>query len=101
MNNDIIEKAEEVFNIVQADIMAEKDIIATGYKKTKLGDLQRVRKELDYSIKVLGDERAIELANEIDSFLNGFITVASKREVKPLSMTEYYQRTSQYSQFAR
>lgn len=103
MNEQMIDQIEQEVN----DFMVNHEKIQAGTgnfygnDKAKLSTLSRYSKMLQYH-EAMGNEKAAELKGNIDNFLSQFdSSISMKREVKPLTMQDYYQQTKQYSQFAR
>ena len=107
INENDIDQIEQEFNSLMVDYENSPEIAGhiwtlVGNQKARIAKISQYSKMLQMPI-ALGSEKATVLKSNIDNFLEQFQPrVAGKREVKPLTMHNYYQNTNQFhNPFAR
>lgn len=76
-----------------------KNSLDTGYQKVTLKELQQYSKLLQRPV-LFEVKNAIALKNTVDAYLAEF-EQPIKRNVKEVSMQDYYKSTHKYNQFAK
>lgn len=86
---------------IERSIASKGNSLVDGYQKTKISELAKYSKMLQKPA-CFGDEKATVLKAEIDGYLNEFNLTPTymKRDVKPLTMDNYYKNTQQFNHYA-
>lgn len=109
INDNDIDQIEQEFAVYMSEQekigqVAGKDnpFYAMGKDKTRLSKLKKYSGMLQYHAST-GHEKAIQVKNSIDEHLSQYdVSVSMQRQVKPLTMNQYYQNTNQFhNPFAR